>query len=147
MSSIKHIKNINFDKLELHNEVNIVGDIIVLDTKIGIRTGKDINKSPFVPLARSTIKRKGNDKILKDTGQMMQVYLKPRATKGRERADVNVPKGRDGTNRIVVGQIHNIGDGVPKRTWFGLGTRVRAKIKRALKLRLKEKLRQRRQML
>lgn len=142
MSSIKHTKRINFDKLELHNEVNIVGDIIVLDIKNGIKNKKDIKNAPFTPLATSTIKRKGNDKILDDTGQMKKVYLSPLARKGSEKTNVQVPRGRDGTNRIVVGQIHNIGLGLPKREWYGLSNRALNKIRKALKLRLVEKLRQ-----
>ena len=146
MAKVKHIKNINWDGLKLHNEVNIVADIIVLDIKNGVRQGQDINGSSFKPLKESTSKqkrRKGQPNApLIATGQMHEVYIKPRATRGKEIANVQVPRGRDGVNRIVVGHIHNTGDGVPKREWFGISKRSLKKIDTALKFRLKEKLRQ-----
>ena len=148
MSRVKVIKNINWDGLELHNEVNIVADIIKLDIINGVRQGTDINGSPFQPLAESTIRQKRKkgkpDAPLIATGQMHEVYIKPRAKKGKEIAGVQVPKGRDGVNRIVVGDIHNKGIGLPKREWFGISKTALKKIDKSLKLRLKEKLRQKR---
>ena len=147
MSRVKVIRNINWDGLELHNEVNIIADIIKLDIINGVRQGTDINGSPFQPLAESTLRqkrRKGQpDAPLIAKGQMNVVYTKPRATKGKEIAGIQVPKGRDGVNRIVVGDIHNKGIGLPKREWFGISKTALKKLDKSLKLRLKEKLRQR----
>lgn len=147
MSRVKVIRKINWDGLELHNEVNIIADIIKLDIINGVRIGTDINGSPFQPLAESTLRqkrRKGQpDAPLIAKGQMHVVYTKPRATKGKEIAGIQVPKGRDGVNRIVVGDIHNKGIGLPKREWFGIAKTALKKIDKSLKLRLKEKLRQR----
>ena len=143
---VKVIRNISW-KLELHNEVNAVAGMIVKDIRDGIASKKDINDSAFAPLKPSTVrqkKRKGYSNPstpLWAKGQMKDVYVKPRAKKGRELAQIQVPKGRDGLNRIVIGQIHNIGDGVPKRKWFGIGTRGKKKLDRAAKKLLHEKLR------
>ena len=147
MSRVKVIRNINWDGLELHNEVNIIADIIKLDIINGVRQGTDINGSPFQPLAESTLRQKRSkgqpDAPLIAKGQMNVVYTKPRATKGKEIAGIQVPKGRDGVNRIVVGDIHNKGIGLPKREWFGISKTALKKLDKSLKLRLKEKLRQR----
>ena len=146
-SNVKIVKNINWKGLQLHNEVNAFAGMIVKDIRDGISSGKDINGSSFARLKASTVKqkkRKGYSRPsspLIATGQIKEIYVKPRATRGKEIASVQVPKGRDGINRIVIGQIHNIGDGVPKRKWFGIGTRGKKKLDRAAKKLLHEKLR------
>ena len=149
-SNVKVIKNINWKGLQLHNEVNAFAGMIVKDIRDGISSGEDINGSKYsgkLRLRASTVKqkkRKGYSRPstpLWATGQMKEVYVKPRATKGNEVAQIQVPRGRDGMNRIVVGQIHNIGDGVPKREWFGIGSRGKKKLDRAAKKLLHEKLR------
>ena len=146
-SNVKVIKNINWKGLHLHNEVNALAGMIVKDIRDGIEAKEDIDGKGFERLRASTVKRKkklGYSRPytpLWAKGFMKEVYVKPRATKGKELAQIQVPKGRDGINRIVVGQIHNIGDGVPKRKWFGIGTRGRKKLDRAAKKLLHEKLR------
>ena len=146
-SNVKVVKNINWKGLQLHNEVNAFAGMIVKDIRDGISSGKNINGSSFARLRASTVKqkkRKGYSRPsspLIATGQMKEVYVKPRATRGNEVAQIQVPRGRDGMNRIVVGQIHNIGDGLPERKWFGIGTRGKKKLNRAAKKLLHEKLR------
>ena len=146
-SNVKVIKNINWKGLQLHNEVNAFAGMIVKDIRDGISSGKDINDSAFARLRLSTVKQKKSKGYSRPSspliakGQMKEVYVKPRATKGNEVAQIQVPRGRDGMNRIVVGQIHNIGDGVPKREWFGIGSRGKKKLDRAAKKLLHEKLR------
>ena len=143
---VKVIRNISW-KLELHNEVNAVAGMIVKDIRDGIASKKDINDSSFAPLKPSTVrqkKRKGYSNPstpLWAKGQMKEVYVKPRAKKGKELAQIQVPKGRDGINRIVVGDIHNKGDGLPKREWYGVGKRAEKKIDKAVKQMLREKMR------
>ena len=146
---VKVIRNISW-KLELHNEVNAVAGMIVKDIRDGIASKKDINDnsySSFAPLRASTVrqkKRKGYSNPstpLWAKGQMKEVYVKPRAKKGKELAQIQVPKGRDGMNRIVIGDIHNKGDGVPKREWYGVGKRAEKKINQYLKQALREKMR------
>ena len=111
-SRVKVIKNISW-KLELHNEVNAVAGMIVKDIRDGIASKKDINDSSFAPLKPSTVKQKKRKGYSNPStplwakGQMKEVYVKPRAKKGRELAQIQVPKGRDGMNRIVVGDIQN----------------------------------------
>ena len=146
-SNVKIVKNINWKGLQLHNEVNAFAGMIVKDIRDGIHARKDINDSAFARLRLSTVKQKKSKGYSRPSspliakGQMKEVYVKPRATKGNEVAQIQVPRGRDGMNRIVVGQIHNIGDGVPKREWFGIGSRGKKKLDRAAKKLLHEKLR------
>mgnify|MGYP003648330127 CR=1 FL=1 len=145
-SRVKVIRNISW-KLELHREVNAVAGMIVKDIRDGIASKKDINNSSFARLKASTVKQKRRKGYSKPStplwakGQMKEVYVKPRATKGKEIAGVQVPKGRDGMNRIAVGDIHNKGDGLPKRVWFGVGTRAEKKIDKYVKQALREKMR------
>ena len=145
-SRVKVIKNISW-KLELHNEVNAVTGMIVKDIRDGIASKKDINDSSFAPLKPSTVKQKKRKGYSNPStplwakGQMKEVYVKPRAKKGRELAQIQVPKGRDGMNRIVVGDIHNKGDGLPKRLWYGVGRRAEKKIDQYVKQALREKMR------
>ena len=146
-SNVKVVKNINWKGLQLHREVNVLAGMIVKDIRDGIHAGENIDGSSFARLKASTVKQKKKkgysrpSSPLIATGQMKEVYVKPRATKGNEVAQIQVPRGRDGMNRIVVGQIHNIGDGVPKREWFGIGSRGKKKLDRAAKKLLHEKLR------
>ena len=143
---VKIIKNISW-KLDLHKEVNVVASMLVKDIRDGIASKKDINNRAFAPLKPSTAKqkkRKGYSNPstpLWATGQMKEVYVKPRAKKGRELAQIQVPKGRDGVNRIVIGDIHNKGDGVPKREWYGVGSRAEKKIDQYVEQALREKMR------
>lgn len=146
MSRVKVIRNISWT-LELHNEVNAVAGMIVKDIRDGIKAKKDIDGNSFEKLKPSTVKqkkRKGYSNPttpLLATGQMRDVYVKPRATKGKEIAQIQVPKGRDGVNRIVVGDIHNKGISLPKREWYGVGKRAEKKIDKAVKQMLREKMR------
>lgn len=164
------VKRIDFDKLKMHNEINIIASIIKKDITDGVNQGVDINGNPFKPLSPNTIAAKGHDKPLIDTGLMKKVYIKPRAKKGRPRASIIPPKGK---NRTEIGGYHNEGTkpykivpkkksgmlafktkdgmvytksvnhpGLPKREWFGISKRAEAKIKKQLALRLMEKLRQ-----
>ena len=145
-SSIQHIKRINWNKLDLSDEVNIAAQMIVSDIRQGIQRGLDINDNTFIRLKDSTVRskrKKGSknpSKPLWDEGIMKEVYVKPLATKAKPRAKIRAPKGKGRTSRVKVGIIHNTGDGVPKRQWFGIGSRVAAKLDKAMKLQLKEKL-------
>jgi hypothetical protein len=144
---VKIIKNISW-KLDLHKEVNVVASMLVKDIRDGIATKKDIDDRDFKKLKPSTVrqkKRKGYSRPstpLWGTGMMKEVFVKPRAKKGKEIAKVQVPKGRDGVNRIVVGDIHNKGDNImPQRKWYGVGSRAEKKIDQYVKQALREKMR------
>ena len=142
MPSIKVKKNINFKKLDFHREVNLVIDLIKLDIMQGIEQGIDINSKMFKKLAPSTIESKSKKNYphpttpLWATGLMRNIYTKPRATVSKPRANIGVAK-----DRVDIGRKHNEGDNVPKREWFGIGSRAKAKIERLLAIELKEKLR------
>ena len=143
-NKVTHIKRIDWNKLDLSPEVNIAAQMITKDIIDGIGSGKDIDGRAFHPLAESTKrqkKRRGYPLTpLWAKGMMKGVYVKPHATKARPEAKVQVPKGRDGVNRIVVGVVHNTGDGLPKREWYGVGKRVQKKLRKEMKLRLNKKL-------
>ena len=142
MPSIKVKKNIDFNKLDFHREVNLVIDLIKLDIRDGIQQGIDINSRMFKKLKDSTIESKMKKGYahpttpLWATGLMRNIFTKPRATKNKPRANIGVAK-----KRVDIGRKHNEGDNVPKREWFGIGSRAKQKIERLLAIELKEKLR------
>ena len=167
---LKVIKRIDWDKLQIHNEINIIADMVKSDIEAGVNTGIDINNSPFQELSPNTIAAKGHRKPLIDTGLMKKVYVSPLATKNNLVANVIPPKSKNRTN---IGMYHNEGTqpyqikpkskgvlsfmtangrvntklvnhpGLPKREWFGISERVLKKIRKMLSIRLMEKLRQR----
>ena len=144
---VKIIRNISWN-LELHNEVNIVASMLVKDIRDGIASKKDIDGNSFKPLKASTIRQKKRKGYTNPTtplwakGQMKEVYIKPRAKKDKEIAKIQVPKGRDGINRIVIGDIHNKGEGdIPQRKWYGVGKRAEQKIDKYVQQALREKMR------
>ena len=143
-SKVTHIKRIDWNKLDLSDEVNIAAQMIVLDIRTGIEKNKDIDGNTFAKLAPSTIKAKRAKgyplKPLWAKGMMKEVYVKPLATRRKPQAKIQVPKGRDGVNRIPVGVIHNIGEGLPKREWYGVGKRVLKKLRKEMKMRLNKQL-------
>ena len=148
-NKVTHIKRIDWNKLDLSDVVNNLADIVKIDTREGIHRGKDIDGNSFKRLADSTIRskrKKGSSnpgKALWDEGIMKEVYVKPKATKAKPKANIQVPKGRGKAKkgrRTEVGGYHNTGDGVPKREWFGIGSRVKKKLDKEMKLRLKEHL-------
>ena len=109
-SRLKIIKNINWDKLEMFNEINIIADVIILDIKNGVRMGTDIRGNQFQELASSTLfaKKLNNQPTtpLYGTGLMHKVFKNPSATKSSLIARVSVPKSKNRTN---IGMYHNEG--------------------------------------
>ena len=149
-NKVTHIKRIDWNKLDLSDVVNNLADIVKMDTRQGIHRGNDIDGNPFKRLADSTIRskrKKGSanpGKALWDKGIMKEVYVKPRATKAKPKANIQVPKGRGKAKKgrlTEVGGYHNTGDGGPKREWFGIGSRGKKKLDRVAKKLLHEKLR------
>ena len=72
---LKIIKRIDWKKLNVHDDINEIARMIVVDIGEGIKKGLDINNSPFEPLKSSTIASKGNSKILVDKDIMRKIDI------------------------------------------------------------------------
>jgi len=135
-SRLKIVKRIDWKKLEIHDDINEISRMIVKDIRDGIMSRKDINNKPFEPLADSTIKAKGNSRVLWDTGLMQRLPPPTKATKTNLISTINVAK-----KRTSIGMYHNEGLGQKERKWYGIGIRGLAKIRKFTAMVLHEKLR------
>ena len=120
-------------KIDLSKQINRMAQIVVRDIKDGLNQSKDIGGSPFKPLSSATIKRKKKKGYPKNpligTGTMQKVYIKDRASKSKQSANVIIPKTRQ-----EVGFYHNEGKGnLPEREWFGVGARLKGKLDKYVK--------------
>ena len=140
--NVKRIRRVNWRKLEFHHEVNEIVTMLKLDIEKGIERGRDLNNDPFKELEPSTIAYKRRKRYKKPTkplwaeGIMKITHIAKRATKHDQSASIKVDD-----ERIEIGLKHNLGRGVKKRKWFGIGKRGYRKIKKYLRLALSEKLR------
>ena len=104
--------------------------------------GTGVDGNPMKALQPSTIKSKGSDKILVDTGQMRNLDMQ-RATPSNQVVTLFPGKKRKRgkvTNQQI-GGFHQFGDGVPKRKWFGISREAEKKAMKAIELRIDRILR------
>ena len=129
----------NFDlkkiKLNLSKELNFVGQIIKKDHYQRLEKGKAVDGSGMQQLQPATIKRKGNSKILVDSGKMRHLNI-VKATSKKQVVQVHPGRREKYKNSKVtmadVGAYHQEGRGtLPERIWFGISEDAEA---RALKL-------------
>jgi len=124
-------KNIKFD---LAPELNDGRDLIAKNIQNGIERGAQFNKN-FKLNAESTIKKKGFDHPLKETGLLMnsRKMIKTDATKTRQIATL-LPNER----RIDIAYWHNEGDGVPQREHWGISEDAERKTMTIMKNKIKK---------
>ena len=128
---------------KIHQLVNNVAGMIIVDIKQSVAKGVDLNGSKFKALKPSTIRakrKKGSStpqKPLMDTHRMVGrggvggsqtgmdftggtgIYLKG-ATRGNNKANIRISADRED-----IARIHNEGEGdMPKREWFGISKRA-----------------------
>ena len=124
-------KNIKFD---LSEELNDGRDLIAKNIQHGIERGAQFNK-PLKRNAPATVKKKGFDHPLKETGLLMdsKKMIKQDATKTRQIATL-LPNER----RIDIAYWHNEGEGNPKREHWGISKDAERKIMTMMKNKIKK---------
>ena len=112
-------KNFNLRniKLDLSRELNVSIDYIAADIERGIDQSRQFGKG-FVPNAEFTIKKKGFDHPLKETGNMKKVsnMVKTKATKTRQVATL-----RPSADNLDKAEYNNFGTKtIPARQFWGI---------------------------
>lgn len=127
----------NFDlkklKLDLTKELNDAGRIVREDHFQRLERGMGVN-GRMKKLKDSTIKRKGHDQILVDTGKMRNLVLN-KASKVKQLVTLHPgkkQKRKGGVTNADIGLFHQQGGTrLPKREWFGITKKAE---KRAIKM-------------
>ena len=85
--------------LDLSKQINDIASIISKDILQGMKEGKGVDGNPMPSNEPETKARKGHDKILFDSGLLSKFYIKKRASSGNQRAEIAVPKKREGATQ------------------------------------------------
>ena len=115
--SIEKNFNLNNIQLDFSDDLNKGIDIVALDIEKGINSGGQFGKA-FKRNAEKTIKRKGFDHPLKETGLMMDSsrMIKQKATRKNQVATLLPHK-----DRIDIGFWNDQGtDTIPRRHFWGI---------------------------
>ena len=161
--SITVTKNFDLGKinLDLHKELNIVGDMIKKDHFQRLEKGKGVDGSQMQALSEVTIEKKSNSKdsriagdatkILVGTGSMRNLRIK-QATKSNQEVVLWVgqikkygkisPKGypESKVTPAQAGIKHQKGKGVPKREWFGISDEAEKKCMDLMEMRIEKEI-------
>ena len=138
----------NFDlkkiKLNLSKELNFVGQIIKKDHYQRLEEGKAVNGSGMQQLQPATIKRKGNSKILVDSGKMRNLIVKKASSK-KQIVEVHPGRREKYKNSKVtmadVGRFHQEGAGsLPVREWFGISEDAEARAYKLIEQRIEQEI-------
>ena len=119
--------------------LNDMADSFVGQTKSNLKNKKDIHFDSFTPLKASTIQAKNKKGSrfaripLKDTGLMSRVYRSKTASASDLESHVTVA-----ASRRNVAEFHNeAGGNLPKREWFGIGTKTERRINQMIRAKMK----------
>ena len=85
--------------LDLSKQINDIAGIISKDILQGMKEGKGVDGRSMPSNEPETVARKGHNKILFDTGKLSRFYIKKRASSGDQRAEIAVPKKREGATQ------------------------------------------------
>tara|TARA_Y100000310_G_scaffold282096_1_gene303095 strand:+ start:1749 stop:2192 length:444 start_codon:yes stop_codon:yes gene_type:complete len=144
--SVEVTMDFDLDKinLDLHKELNFIGEIIKKDHYQRLEKGKGV-KGGMQQLRPSTVKKKGHGKILVDTGKMRNLVIEE-ATRANQMVEVH--PGRiekyKGSNVTMadVGGFHQEGGGnLPKREWFGITKDAEKRALKHIELRIEQEIR------
>ena len=116
------LRNINLD---LSRELNVGIDYIAADIEEGIDSGGNFGK-PFVRNAPSTVKKKGFDKPLQETGSMKDAdkMIKTKATSNKQVASL-----RPNSRNIDKVEWNNYGtETIPARKFWGISKDAEKKV-------------------
>lgn len=130
----RNFGNLGKLKLDLSAEINEGIDTIAKDIQNGIEGGGQFGRR-FKRNAKSTIRKKGFDHPLKETGLMMNAkkMIKRKATKTKQLGGL-IPN----EERIDIGYYNQYGTGdIPSRPWFGISDESERKIIKAMEERIK----------
>ena len=130
--------------LDLSRELNFIGDIIRKDHFQRLEKGKGVNGAGMQPLKTATIRKKGSNKILVDSGKMRKLKLK-KATTNNQIAEVHPGKIQKYKNSNLtmsdVGELHQYGTkNLPVREWFGISVDAEQRSLRHIELRIEEEI-------
>jgi len=136
--------NLNKIKLDLHRELNQAAQIIRKDHYQRLEKGQGVDGSQMKSLKSSTIKRKGNDKILVDTGKMRNLIIE-KATPTNQIVEIHPERKQkykdSGVTMLGVGEFHQKGAGnLPKREWFGISKKAEQNSLKLIELKIDREL-------
>jgi len=136
--------NLNKIKLDLHRELNQAAQIIRKDHYQRLEKGQGVDGSQMKSLKSSTIKRKGNDKILVDTGKMRNLIIE-KATPTNQIVEIHPERKQkykdSGVTMLDVGEFHQKGAGnLPKREWFGISKKAEQNSLKLIELKIDREL-------
>jgi len=123
--SISKNFNLNNIKFDLSKELNNSIDIVALDIKKGIEKGVQF-EVPFKRNAPMTIKKKGFDHPLKETGLMMN---ETKMIKGKASQNNQIATLLPNEKRIDIALWNDRGtDDIPARPFWGISKKVENEI-------------------
>ena len=111
------------DKLIVDHYLNPLGSRITKEIVGGLKKGKDIDGNNFKPLSDFTIKSKGHDRILDDSGSLKNSVRKIPATESNPQFEIKVTGKAaqyGGKHNKEGGFKSESGHQVPQRKWFGI---------------------------
>lgn len=130
-----NLKNIKFD---FSKELNEGIDVVATDIEKGIQKGIQFGK-PFKRNAEKTIKRKGFDHPLKDTGLMMNPN---QMIKGKASINRQISTLLPNEDRIDIGYWNDRGtDRIPRRHFWGISKNAEKIIMTKMAARMDQELR------
>lgn len=134
-----NLKKIKFD---LSKELNLAAQIIKKDHFQRLEKGVGVNGSKMESLKPATIKRKGSNKILVDTGKMRNLVIE-KANKKKQRAVIHPGKKakRGKVTNQQIGFYHQKGKGnLPVREWFGISKQAELDSIKMVEMRIEQEL-------
>lgn len=109
-------KDIKFPTLNMQNQLEFIGNRIVIPLIVkGIDSRKDLNGDALPELSLQTIKRKGHDRPLVETGELRRSPFTRRV--GQNKVIVTML----GTRREIAGHLQNDGVGKSRKKFLFFG--------------------------
>ena len=133
------LKRIRFD---FSKELNLAGQIIRKDHFQRLEKGVGVEGNKLEKLKPATVKRKGSDKILVDTGKMRNLVIK-KANKKNQVVEIFPGKKatRNGVTNQQIGFYHQTGAGsLPQRKWFGVSKQAEKDSIKLMEMRIEQEL-------
>ena len=173
MKSVKITAKKNFDlnkiKLDVSKELNLIGDMIRKDIRMGIKAQRTIDGKVMKPLHPFTVKEKGFPAPLIKEGIMSRINVK-KATKKKQEVKIYPAKQRTQPIKgfpLGIAEIQQKGARIrvtdnmraylhgrglhlskktqsleiPARPWFGISDKIMRDIPRMIKARIRQEIR------
>lgn len=133
------LKRIRFD---FSKELNLAGQIIRKDHVTRLEKGQGVDGGQLKELKTATIKRKGFNQILVETGKMRKLAFR-KADKKRQFVELfpDKRKNRNGVSNQQIGFYHQTGAGnLPERKWFGISKQAEKDSIKFVELKIEQEL-------